>query len=237
MTEVWTFQMTGKKINRRATDNLKSNMTRRRSKTARSRRPESLSEEDWVAAALDLLAEHNIGAVEIHGLCRRLGVTKGSFYWHFQSRRDLLAVILDDWQRRMTVDVADRASRHSVSPTAVLGYLLGLIRKPRPNRNAAIERSVRDWARVDPIAHAAVVEVDQARLAFFEQLFRESDFPENEARIRAYAAYAIMMGDSILKETTNTSCEPKDYVDTCVELLFGQRGQHVRYLRALGGGR
>src|SRR5262249_38204936 len=113
----------------------------------------------------------------------------------------------------------------------------GLIRKPRPSRNGAIERSVRDWAKFDPMARAAVIEVDQARLAFFEDLFRKCDFPEREARIRAYAAYAIMMGDSILKETINTSYEPKDYVETCVELLFGHRGQNVRSLRALGGGR
>jgi len=228
--------MTRKKTHRPA-KNLKSKTANRPSKAARARRLDSLSEEDWVAATSDLLAEHNINAVEIHRLCRRLGVTKGSFYWHFQGRKDLLAAVLDDWQRRMTVDVANRASRYSVSPAETLNYLLGLIRKPRPNRTGAIERSVRDWAKFDPMARAAVIEVDQMRLAFFEDLFRKSNFPEKEARIRAYAAYAMMMGDSILKETINTSYESKDYVDTCVELLIGDRGQQVRPLRALGGSR
>jgi len=221
----------------RSAKTRKSKPANRPSKAGRARRPDSLSEEDWVAAASDLLAEHNVSAVEIHRLCRRLGVTKGSFYWHFQGRKDLLAAVLDDWECRMTVDVANRASRYSISPAQTLNYLLSLIRKPRPNRSAAIERSVRDWAKFDPMARAAVIEVDQTRLAFFEELFRKSDFPEKEARIRAYAAYAMMMGDSILKETINTSYESKDYVDTCVELLSGDRGQQARSLRALGGSR
>src|SRR5690606_6770697 len=53
-----------------------------------------LSAEDWAQAALDLIAEHGVASVAVEPLARRLGVTKGSFYWHFPSRDALLQAAL-----------------------------------------------------------------------------------------------------------------------------------------------
>jgi len=198
----------------------KSHNVARRHKPSSPRRQNSLSAADWVATAADVLVDGS--TVEVPDLCKRLGVTKGSFYWHFEDRAELLSAILDDWRRRMTLDVNVRASRVGASAEAVVRYLLGLIRKPRPSRNGAIERSVRDWARLDPVARAAVVDVDQMRLAFFEQLMRQRNFSQKDARVRAYAAYAIMMGDSILKETVEPNYLPESYVDTIVDLLLAK---------------
>jgi AcrR family transcriptional regulator len=194
----------------------------RRRKSPNKRRQNTLSAADWITTASDLLVDNNVGSVEIHNLARRLGVTKGSFYWHFDGRSSLLSAILQSWRSRMTLDVAARTSGVGTSPRSALRYLLGLIRKPRPNRNSAIEKSVRDWARLDPLARDAVVEVDKTRLAYFESLLRNSNFSEKEVHLRAYAAYAIMMGDSILKETITPAYPDGDYVDKFVELLLGE---------------
>lgn len=218
MTRRCLVRMTKQKISRRAVNK------KRRHEVSDTRRQGPLSAADWVTTAADVLVHNNVNGVDIPNLCKRLGVTKGSFYWHFGRRGDLLAAILVDWRARMTLDVSERASRVGGSAASGLGYLLGLTRKPRPNRNGAIERSVRDWARIDLFARAAVIEVDQNRLAFFEGLFRKHNFPEKQARIRAYAAYAIMMGDSILKETIETAYPQSDYVNTFVELLLNDRG-------------
>ena len=185
----------------------------------------ALSPADWVTAAQDLLAENKINSIEIPTLCKRLGVTKGSFYWHFGGRGDLFLAILDKWRQRTTLDVNDRASRIGCSPDSALRYVLAAICKPRPNRNSAIERSVRDWARTDQRARSAVVQVDKIRLAYLEDLFRQRNFSEKEARIRAHTAYAIMMGDSILRETVSPSYEVRDYISKFVELLLGAVGQ------------
>jgi len=205
----------------------KSIRSKRLRKRPKARGQTTLGPADWVATASDMLVDNNINGVDIPNLCRRLGVTKGSFYWHFDRRRDLLTAILDDWRTRMTLDVTARASRLQVSAPSVLRYLLGLIRKPRPNRNGAIERSVRDWGRIDSVARAAVMEVDRHRISYFEALFRQCDFPEKEARIRAYAAYAIMMGDSILKETTDSAYLAEDYINALAELLLSDNGRRT----------
>jgi AcrR family transcriptional regulator len=193
-----------------------------RGRRLKSDQQEALSPTDWIETATDFLINNNINSLDIPYLCRRLGVTKGSFYWHFKGRPELLKAILDDWRQRMTSDVSLRAERSATTVESALRYLLGLIRRPRPTRRGAIERSVREWARTDPLTKASVVEVDQMRLAFFEALFRRHGLSDREARLRAYAAYALMMGDSILKETIELDGRPEDYVKLVVRLLLGQ---------------
>src|SRR5690606_35512490 len=57
-----------------------------------------LSADDWAQAALELIAEQGVAAVAVEPLARRLGVTKGSFYWHFPSREALLQAALERWE-------------------------------------------------------------------------------------------------------------------------------------------
>lgn len=65
-------------------DTIDSSLTTPRASSGRGNR---LSADDWAQAALDLIAEQGVGAVAVEPLARRLGVTKGSFYWHFLARR------------------------------------------------------------------------------------------------------------------------------------------------------
>lgn len=188
----------------------------RRQNTSNGRRT-ALSATHWVAAAEDLLAERNSDDVDIDSLCRRLGVTKGSFYWHFRGRNELTSAILENWRTRMTLDVNRRVLRIGGSVKDALSYLLSLIRKPRSNRSNAVESKMRHWAKTDRLAHAAVLNVDQMRLKFFEELFRKGNFSGREARVRAYLAYAVMMGDSILKDTIDA---PPDFIDVFVASLM-----------------
>ena len=64
----------------------------------RGTRNSRLSADDWAQAALDLVAEQGVSAVAVEPLARRLGVTKGSFYWHFPSRDALLQAALERWE-------------------------------------------------------------------------------------------------------------------------------------------
>ena len=65
---------------------------------AKTERNGRLSAEDWAQAALDLIAEQGVASVAVEPLARRLGVTKGSFYWHFPSRDALLSAALERWE-------------------------------------------------------------------------------------------------------------------------------------------
>lgn len=58
----------------------------------------SLTAEDWVRAAKRTIEERGVGAVAVEPLAKKLGVTKGSFYWHFENRDALLKATLERWE-------------------------------------------------------------------------------------------------------------------------------------------
>jgi AcrR family transcriptional regulator len=184
-----------------------------------------LTAEAWVVAGTEILAEENVRGVQIPALCRRLGVTKGSFYWHFDSVAALLRRLLDHWRRRATLDIIGRLTGSAMEATATLRTLLGMPRHARARRAAALEVSIRDWARRDPDVARAVREVDAVRLRFFEQVLRAQGFEGPEATTRAYLAYCIMMGDSVLNPTLAESVPDGLYLDAAVRVLGLEEGQ------------
>jgi AcrR family transcriptional regulator len=191
----------------------------RAARTRNEAKGSPLRVEDWVAAANDLLVNENIRGVQISALCLKLKVTKGSFYWHFSGREDLLRALLNSWRRRMTLNVASKLGRVSTGAVSTLRALLALPRKTFSAAGAAIEMSIRDWGRREKLAHDALKEVDEMRLRSFEQSFQALGFAKREARIRGYIAYAIMMGDSILKETLREEIATEEFVELAVQLL------------------
>src|SRR3712207_2993547 len=61
-----------------------------------------LSRDDWAAAALDAIAEGDVGAVRVEVLAARMGVSKGSFYWHYSDRAELVEAAVRLWEERTT---------------------------------------------------------------------------------------------------------------------------------------
>jgi AcrR family transcriptional regulator len=179
---------------------------------------EQLTARDWVEHANALLIDENIRGVQIATLCQRRGVTKGSFYWHFKSRQHLLDAILEAWRKKNTLNVLRRIVSVR-TPLRSLRGLLSIPRRPASVNGARVEMSIRDWSRRDGKTHRSLQEIDVIRLSSFEQLFRRMGFTAKEARARAYVAYAIMMGDSILKDTIRDEVDTETFVRTAVALL------------------
>ena len=64
-----------------------------------------LTQEDWISAGYDALAAGGVAAVSVDALARSLGVTRGSFYWHFAGRRELLDAVFARWERENTTEM------------------------------------------------------------------------------------------------------------------------------------
>jgi len=62
-------------------------------KTATTKR---LTRDDWIDNARKVLVASGIEEVKVDRLARRMRVTRGSFYWHFEHRKDLLDALLSD---------------------------------------------------------------------------------------------------------------------------------------------
>jgi len=155
----------------------------------RADRPARLSADDWAQAALDLIAEQGVAAVAVEPLARRLGVTKGSFYWHFRDRSELLQALLDRWAHERTGEVLTLALGTTSDPRERLRRILVLGREVAP-----LDRAMRLWAQHDPSAAEAVRHADRTLLSHLAGCLAALGFPEADARRRALLMLRTWVG-------------------------------------------
>jgi AcrR family transcriptional regulator len=147
----------------------------------------------WVESALQVLADRGIDGIRVEVLSKELGVTKGSFYWHFKDRAALLDAMLQEWRRRATLAIIARLEATHEAPHSRLRRLLRLqFDARRAEFGADIELAVRLWGRHDRRAAEALREVDELRLRYIVKLLTELGVAQAEARARAILIYCYM---------------------------------------------
>ncbi|WP_332674847.1 TetR/AcrR family transcriptional regulator [Aromatoleum sp.] len=157
-----------------------------------------LDRDAWVLAATDVLADEGIAGLRVEVLAKRLKVTKGSFYWHFQDRRDLLMAVLQTWRDGRIRDIVKQTRAQSGHELEQIYHVIDVYSASRSRRGAMIELAVRDWARRDADAAAIVAEVDEMRLRCARELFLACGVPMDEASSRCMLLYAYVFGISLM---------------------------------------
>lgn len=149
-----------------------------------------LSAADWEEAALEVLAENGVGAVAVEALARRLGVTKGSFYWHFATREALLQGALERWERSDEAEL-EAAIAAASDPRERLRELIRQVSHKHPSHAvfAALIKSI-DQPQIRPV----IERVSQRRLAFVTEAFHQAGFDAAAAANRARLAYSAYVG-------------------------------------------
>ncbi|MBL8302337.1 MAG: TetR/AcrR family transcriptional regulator [Ideonella sp.] len=160
----------------------------------------ALTPEVWIEAATEVLVDQGIDHVRVDVLAQQLEVTRGSFYWHFRDRDDLLARVLQAWREHTTEQLTQRLRRAGTDPAVRLRDLMSLPQRGRSAvRAARIELAIRAWARRDPTARQAVDEADASRMAYQVQVFTELGFTPDEARHRAFVLYGHQIAEALLQ--------------------------------------
>jgi len=157
-----------------------------------------LDRDAWVLAATDVLADEGIAGLRVEVLAKRLKVTKGSFYWHFQDRRDLLMAVLQVWKDGRIRDIVKQTRAEPGRELEQIYHVIDVYSASRSRRGAMIELAVRDWARRDAEAAAIVAEVDDIRLRCARDLFLACGVPMEEASSRCMLLYAYVFGISLM---------------------------------------
>jgi AcrR family transcriptional regulator len=158
-----------------------------------------LTPADWIQAAAEILVDKSVDAVRVEVLSKNLGVTRGSFYWHFKDRDDLLRQLLVWWRDTATEQIIERFEKRNIKPRELLRDLLMLpFRGKAAQVAAATELAIRGWARRDDMARQYVDEVDSKRLSYIAQCFSALGFDIGEARLRAFALYSYEITESLL---------------------------------------
>jgi AcrR family transcriptional regulator len=180
----------------------------------------ALSRDDWTRAALEALATDGLAGVAVEPLARRLGASKGSFYWHFRDRDELIAATLQLWERRDTTEVitaleqiADTRDRlRALARSAYVGAAEG--NDAQPGLLAAAS---------DPRVAPVLERVTRTRLAFLERQFEALGLDPPAARARARMAYALYVGLGDLRRAAPQAPMTESEAASIIEVILDTR--------------
>src|SRR5215510_16393209 len=153
---------------------------------------DQLSAQDWLDQGLKTLAARGFTALKAEPLAKAMGVSRGSFYWHFADIGTFHAAILNRWREVATEQIiavveAAKESDKGEDPLAVLLRLTF-------GSKLVLEKAVRSWAANDARARAAVVAMDRRRLDYIEGLLKQAGLTEEVARPRAQILFWAFFG-------------------------------------------
>ncbi|KJC41899.1 transcriptional regulator [Bradyrhizobium sp. LTSP849] len=148
---------------------------------------EQLSADDWINAGLKALAKGGFTALKADPLAKAMGVSRGSFYWHFADLGAFHAAILKRWREIAAEQIIADVEAGSDEP------LKALLRRTFGAR-LDLERAVRNWAAFDPAAQAAVRAIDRRRLDYIETLLERRGLNATMAQGRAQILYWTFLG-------------------------------------------
>ena len=152
----------------------------------------------WVEAGLTELARSGVEGVRVEVLAKNLGVTKGGFYRRFADRAALLGAMLERWREGRSTAIAQQTSLHGQEPRERLRAVIQLYSERLNPDGMAIELAIRQWARSDEGAAAAVANVDAARLKHVAELYRATGLEAEAAEAQAFLFYCFIFGQSLL---------------------------------------
>ncbi|GAA3942054.1 TetR/AcrR family transcriptional regulator [Streptomyces gulbargensis] len=145
----------------------------------------------WIEAGLEALARGGPEAVRVEVLAAGLGVTKGGFYGHFAGRAELLAELLDTWERRCTGDILERVAEEGGDPAERLRRAGRLTFAEELHR---VDLAVREWARHDPEVAARLRRVDNVRMDFLRATYGGFLTDPDEVEARSILTFTLAIG-------------------------------------------
>ncbi len=148
-----------------------------------------LQPEDWIRAAFARLSSEGIEAVRIELLARDLGVSKGSFYWHFQDREELLAKMFDRWEN----DEISWLDETVITPKAAARWARFVHRCTDPQL-ARMESAMRAWSRRDEKVAARIATIEKRRIAHISSVLRAIGFAAPAAESWAEITLLVYLG-------------------------------------------
>lgn len=175
-----------------------------------------LGVDDWTARGLALLTQEGVGAIKISRLCSDLGVTKGSFYWHFQDLESFMSAVAQRWCAETGEALRGLVELDRLPP---LERIRAMALRLVDDEWWSVERALREWAHSDPDVAAVIVESDRFVFGLVQSALEELGHSADAARLRAgllvYAGIGFAHGQQSLPRPT------EDDIDDLVAFLAG----------------
>ena len=175
-----------------------------------------LNREEWLKQALAVLSKNGQAGMRIEALSAAIGVSRGSFYWHFENRSDFVRALLQHWFENYTQSVPDLVNRDGGSAEERLARLFEVIHGQQMTK---YDVAIRSWALRDPGVEHRVEDTDRYRLDFIRGLFSEMGFVENELEVRARSCLSFLTLEYSMFDKLDHR-HRTDLIDTLLEFLI-----------------
>jgi AcrR family transcriptional regulator len=153
-------------------------------------RADQLSAIDWLDQGLKTLTKSGFTALKAEPMAKAMGVSRGSFYWHFEDVAAFHTALLRRWRETMTEQIIASLERLPGNESPINE----LLRRAFGGNRLPLEIAVRSWATVDPVARAAVHAIDRRRLSYMEAQFAAKGFSPGTAQARSQILYWAFLG-------------------------------------------
>lgn len=179
-----------------------------------------ISRDEWIAGAIATLTTYGVEALKVEPLADRLGVTKGSFYHHFSSRRELHLAMLALWEQRSTDQVIERIDQPNICAEKRLRHLVNDVFSNDLD-TARLETAIRAWAASDANVAAVVSRVDERRMGFVCDILTCTGMGSSVAWRRTRMLYRALIGDFMWRAADGPGASTAELKELADLLLYG----------------
>lgn len=174
---------------------------------------------DWLLVALQIFVDEGIEAVRITRLAADLGVTRGSFYWHFANRADLVDSLVTYWRDKNTSVIVEAVTKATSLSDGIFEFFDTCV---DPGQfDSKLDLALREWARRSIDIREQIDMADATRIQAITDLFSRHGYPMPQAFIRARVIYFAQIGFYALdvKESLSTRLS---YTEAYYECFTGK---------------
>lgn len=160
---------------------------------------ERLSREDWIDGAITFLSTHGVDSLRLDTLAARLGVTKGSFYYHFASRDELIEAVLSRWHSGISSEVTRVVVAREGAPLDRLRKLITMVFADEGEvPGGPFEMTLRGWARRNVRVREIMQHVDASRIAEIQAFYLEAGVSRELATAFAVIHITFITGSGMM---------------------------------------
>lgn len=166
---------------------------------------EKLNRQRWLSAGLQALAEEGPEGLRIMPIAEQLGVTKGSFYWHFKNLEAYRTALLEEWEQSYTQEAITCLENDNNDPyTKLRTWIIGAAYS-----DFKLDRAIRSWSLNNPAVREVRARVDQERINYLAKLLRGVGWSKDEALTLGQWAYCAWVGYATLDGPSTTEKQLK----------------------------
>jgi len=151
-----------------------------------------LTAQDWIDFALTTLAHEGFNALKADVLARQLGVSRGSFYWHFGDLDTFHGRVIEHWRQSATEAIIADVERYNSAEER-----LDALARHGYGHDVVLETRMRAWADTNVEVARVLSEIDHRRREYIEQVLVEAGIAPSLAATRAQLLYWTYLGAAV----------------------------------------